>query len=41
VGVERVAQESDHYIHLYQPELVSQAIRDVVTKAQSSKRLWK
>ncbi len=34
VGVERVAPESDHHIHLYQPELVIQAIRDVVTAAR-------
>jgi pimeloyl-ACP methyl ester carboxylesterase len=33
VGTERVAKESDHYIHLYQPELVTQAIREVVTKS--------
>jgi pimeloyl-ACP methyl ester carboxylesterase len=28
-GEERVAPESDHYIHLYQPDLVAKAIRDV------------
>jgi pimeloyl-ACP methyl ester carboxylesterase len=33
VGVERVAKESNHMIHLYQPELVVQAIRDVAGKA--------
>lgn len=28
-GTERIAQESDHEIYLYQPDLVTQAIRDV------------
>jgi pimeloyl-ACP methyl ester carboxylesterase len=32
-GVFRVAPDSDHYIHLYQPELVSQAIREVFDAA--------
>jgi pimeloyl-ACP methyl ester carboxylesterase len=37
-GVERIAPESDHFIHLYQPELVTQAIRDVISKSQRFKR---
>ena len=35
-GIERIAAESDHLIQLYQPDLVTQAIRDV--KMMSEKR---
>ena len=31
-GEFRVAEQSEHYIHLDQPELVIQAIRDVLQK---------
>jgi pimeloyl-ACP methyl ester carboxylesterase len=37
IGVARIAPDSDHYIHLYQPELVSQAIRDVFDAASKSR----
>jgi hypothetical protein len=33
IGVARVAAESDHYIHLYQPDLVTQAIHEVFAVA--------
>ncbi len=39
VGVLRIAQESDHEIQLYQPDLVTQAIRDVLKMATKRARL--
>jgi len=38
-GVARIAPESDHEIHLYQPELVSQAIHEVVTTTKTKQSL--
>ena len=38
VGVERVAPESDHYIHLYQPDLVAQAINEVVSTVRAHRK---
>jgi len=37
VGVEQVAAESDHQIHLYQPDLVTHAIRDLIGKTHRGK----
>jgi pimeloyl-ACP methyl ester carboxylesterase len=38
-GVDRIATESDHEIHLYQPELVTQAIREVVNASGKNNSL--
>jgi pimeloyl-ACP methyl ester carboxylesterase len=38
-GKEVIAKDSDHEIFLYQPELVTQAIRDVLKQARAGKRL--
>ena len=38
LGVERVARESDHYIQLWQPDAVTDAIRDVLAHLKPGKR---
>lgn len=39
VGIDRIAADSDHYIHLYQPDMVAQAIREVIARrSEKSKK---
>jgi hypothetical protein len=35
-GLERIAKDSDHFIQLYQPELVTAAIREVAAKSKAN-----